>query len=52
MLGLDLVARGDGFRFRDPKTGDFLPDHQETAAALCAAQARIAELEAMRQGES
>ncbi|MDE0039769.1 MAG: Uma2 family endonuclease [Gammaproteobacteria bacterium] len=45
VLGLDLVAHGDGFRFRDPETGDLLPDpaealraeradHRETANAL------------------
>ncbi|MDE0177687.1 MAG: Uma2 family endonuclease [Gammaproteobacteria bacterium] len=45
VLGLDLVAHGDGFRFRDPVTGDLLPDpaealraeradHRETAKAL------------------
>ena len=33
VLGLDLVACGDGFRFRDPATGKLLPDHAETAAA-------------------
>ena len=33
VLGLDLVVRGDGFRFRDPATGELLPDHAETAAA-------------------
>ncbi|MXY57646.1 MAG: Uma2 family endonuclease [Gammaproteobacteria bacterium] len=46
VLGLDLLARGDGFRFRDPATGEFLPDHAETAAELRTAQARVAELEA------
>ena len=52
MLGLDLVAHGDGFRFRDPATGELLPDHAETAAARDreasarrAAEARVAELE-------
>ena len=33
VLDLDLVVQGDGFRFRDPATGEFLPDHAETAAA-------------------
>ena len=54
VLGLDLVAQGDGFRFRDPATGELLPDHAETAAALHweasargVAEARVAELEAM-----
>ena len=61
VLGLDLVVHGDGFRFRDPATGELLPDHAETAAALGAseaarqreesarraAEARVAELEAL-----
>ena len=61
VLGLDLVAYGDGFRFRDPATGELLLDHAETAAALRAAEtarhreasarraaeARVAELEAL-----
>ena len=33
VLGLDLVTCGAGFRFRDPATGELLPDHAETAAA-------------------
>ena len=47
VLGLDLVPHGDGFRFRDPATGELLPDHAETAAAVRAAEARVAELEAL-----
>ena len=54
VLNLDLVLSGNGFRFRDPATGELLPDHAETAAALRAsetarreAQARVAELEAL-----
>ena len=54
VLGLDLVPHGDGFRFRDPATGELLPDHTETAAAWhreasarWAAEARVAELEAL-----
>ena len=54
VLDLDLVAHGDGLRFRDPATGGLLPDHAETAAALQeeasarrAAEARVAELEAL-----
>ncbi|MYA16409.1 MAG: Uma2 family endonuclease, partial [Gammaproteobacteria bacterium] len=39
VLDLDLVVHGDGFRFRDPATGELLPDHAETAAALQAAEA-------------
>ena len=54
VLGLDLVPHGDGFRFRDPATGERLPDHAETAAARDreasarrAAEVRVAELEAL-----
>ena len=61
VLGLDLVVHGDGFRFRDPATGELLPDHAETeaarqeaeavrdreASARRAAEARVAELEAL-----
>ena len=61
VLGLDLVAYGDGFRFRGPAIGELLLDHVETAAALRAAEAarereasarqaaeaRVAELEAL-----
>jgi len=72
VLGLDLVVHDDGlgfrdpeivrakgFRFRDPETGEILPDHVEVvaqrnreaaarrdeAAARQAAEARVAELE-------
>ena len=58
-LGLDLVPGGDGFRFRDPATGDLLPDQEETASALKASetrlresQARIAELEELLRRRS
>lgn len=54
VLDLDLVAHGDGFRFRDPVTGELLPDHAETATALRVsetarrtAETRVAELEAL-----
>ena len=61
VLGLDLVVRGDGFRFRDPATGQLLLDHVEEAlarqeaetardreaSARRAAEARVAELEAL-----
>ena len=45
VLDLDLVPHGDGFRFRDPATGELLPDHAETAAErdLEAAARRAAE---------
>ncbi|MCY4057212.1 MAG: Uma2 family endonuclease, partial [Gammaproteobacteria bacterium] len=52
VLGLDLVLHPGGFRFRDPATGEILPDaveaaaqHDEEAAARRAAEARVAELE-------
>ena len=52
VLGLDLFEGGDGFRFRDPATGETLPDFSEAiaqrdreASARRAAQARVAELE-------
>ncbi|MDE0040313.1 MAG: Uma2 family endonuclease [Gammaproteobacteria bacterium] len=46
VLDLDLVAHGDGFRFRNPVTGELLLDHAETATAL-----RVSET-ARRQAES
>ena len=52
VLGLDLVAQGDGFRFRDPATGKLLPDHAETAAALGASEAARQEAEAARDREA
>ena len=52
VLDLDLVAHGDGFRFRDPSTGELLPDHAETATALRAAESRVAELEALLKRRS
>ena len=53
VLGLDLVAHGDGFRFRDPATGEILPDHAETAAALGASEAaRHREAAARRTAEA
>lgn len=54
VLGLDLIVHGDGFRFRDPETGDILPDHLEAvtqrnrdAAAREVAKAPVAELETL-----
>ena len=54
VLGLDLVLHPGGFRFRDPATGEVLPDaveaaaqRDEEAAARRAAEARVAELEAL-----
>ena len=53
VLDLDLVAHGDGFRFRDPATGELLPDHAETAAARRAAEtARDREASARRAAET
>ena len=53
VLGLDLVVHGDGFRFRDPATGELLPDHSETAAARQEAEAaRGRESSARREAEA
>ena len=60
VLGLDLVLHPGGFRFRDPATGEVLPDAVEAAtqrdkeaSARQAAEARVAELEALlRQSRS
>ena len=46
-LGLDLWVKGGKMRFRDPVTGRDLLSHQEEHAARRAAEARIAELEAL-----
>ena len=51
-LGLDLWARGERMRFRDPATGEDLLSHEEAAAAHQAAEARIAELEALLREKS
>ena len=61
VLGLDLILHPGGFRFRDPATGEILPDAVEAAAqrdeaaaqrdkeatARQAAETRVAELEAL-----
>ena len=53
VLGLDLLARGDGFRFRDPATGELLLDHVEEASARRAAEAaRDREASARRAAET
>ena len=52
VLGLDLVPHGDGFRFGDPATGELLPDHAETAAALGASEVARQEAEAARDREA
>ena len=47
-LGLELrAAPGREMRFRDPATGDELRSHDEEAEARLAAEARVAELEAL-----
>ena len=38
VLGLDLMEHGDGFRFRDPATGEILPDDVESFAQRQAAE--------------
>ena len=45
-LGLELRAKGEELRFRDPVTGEDLLSHAEEHAARRAAEARVAELEA------
>ena len=46
-LGLELWAKGGKMRFRDPETGRDLLSHREEHAARQAAEARVAELEAL-----
>ena len=52
VLGLDLVERGDGFRFRDPKTGEFLRDLPESEEALRASEEARRETEAAHRETS
>ena len=53
VLDPDLVAQGDGFRFRDPASGEILPDHAETEAARQEAEAaRDREASARRAAEA
>ncbi|MYA15639.1 MAG: Uma2 family endonuclease [Gammaproteobacteria bacterium] len=40
VLGLDLLASGRLLRFRDPATGEILPDHVESEAMRRAAESR------------
>ena len=47
VLGLELRADGELLRFRDPATGEDLRTHGEEATARHAAEARVAELEAL-----
>ena len=51
-LGLELRARGEEMYFVDPETGHRLLSHAEEHAARMAAEARIAELEALLRGRS
>ena len=46
VLGLELHANGEWFRFFDPGSGEYLPDSEERKRAQEAAEARVAELEA------
>ena len=63
VLGLDLVihgddlpfsdpeiVRGEGFRFRDPETGEILPDHVETVVQRQVAERERDEEAAARRG--
>ena len=53
VLGLDLVEHGDGFRFRDPKTGELLRDLPESDEALRASEEALrASEEARRETEA
>ena len=45
VLGLDLFASGRLLRFRDPATGEILPDHVESEAMRAAAESRAAAAE-------
>ena len=45
VLGLDLFALGRSLRFRDPATGEILPDHVESEAMRAAAESRAAAAE-------
>ena len=46
VLGLELHANGEWFRFFDPGSGEYLPDSEERKRAQEAAEARVVELEA------
>ena len=48
VLGLDLILHAGGFRFRDPVTGEILPDVVEAAAQREEAAAQRAEAVAQR----
>ena len=45
VLGLDLIRSGRLLRFRDPATGEILPDHVESEAMRAAAESRAAAAE-------
>ena len=46
VLGLDVIRSGRLLRFRDPTTGEILPDHVESEAMRAAAEARADAAEA------
>ena len=46
VLGLDLIRSGRLLRFRDPATGEILPDHVESEAMRAAAESRADAAEA------
>ena len=46
VLGLDLIKSGRLLRFRDPATGEILPDHVESEAMRVAAESRADAAEA------
>ena len=47
VLGLDLFASGRLLRFRDPATGEILPDHVESEAMRAAAESRAVAAESL-----
>ncbi len=52
VLGLDMVLHTGGFRFRDPATGEVLPDAVEAAAQRYEAEAQRDEVAAQRDKEA
>ena len=49
VLGLELIEHGEGFRFRDPETGEILPDYVEAVGQRHAAERGRANETAARQ---
>ncbi len=49
LLGLDFLHEGPMLHCRDPETGEIIPRYEEVARMRQAAEARVAELEALLQ---